>query len=117
MDATGFVPLLFFPPTPDTFQRPDFTAKLDFLAWHLILIFPCRARNYIPQACVSDKPGSSTDLQSLESRGPSPHCGCAAAVFPNTSLPAPGWPPPRDRTGVKLPNFQTFLAVPSDMGD
>lgn len=54
----------FSPPTFDTFQKTDFTAKLDFLAWHLILIFPYRARNYIPQAYVSDKPGFSTDLQS-----------------------------------------------------
>lgn len=40
MNATDFVSLLFFPLTLDTFQRPDFTAKLDFLSWHLILISP-----------------------------------------------------------------------------
>ena len=114
MDAAGFVPLLFFPPTPDTFQRPGFTAKLDFLAWHLMLTFPCRARNYTAQACVSDKPGSSTDLQSLESRVPSPR-GCAAARC------VPKHVPPRPRLASPVTgresNFQTFLAVPSDMGD
>lgn len=103
-----------FPPTPDAFQRPDFTAKLDFLAWHLLLIFPCRGRNYTPQACVSDRPGSSADLQSLKSRGLS-HRRCAAAhSVPKHVPPRPWLASPV--SGPEL-NFQTFLAVPSDMGD
>ena len=103
--------LLFFSPILDTFQRPNFTAKLDFLAWHLILIFPCRARNYIPQGYVSDKPGFSTDLQSPKSRGLSPYHGCALpTVFPNTALSLPSRPLHLslltcDLTAAKLSDF------------